>query len=63
MFRVKLQLDQARLRKYEPFVKVGLPGMGYVRIDANMPWPPMLQWKLVEPSDLPWKPIESSESH
>ena len=62
MFRVKLQLDPERLRKFEPWVKVGLPGMGYVRTDQNVPWPPMLEWKPVDPSAFPWKPIESSKS-
>lgn len=44
-FRVKLQIDKERLRQYEPMVKVGIPGMGYVRFDNNAPWPPMLQAK------------------
>jgi HlyD family secretion protein len=44
-FRIKLQLDKQRLRQYEPFVKVGIPGMGYVRLDNNQPWPPALQWR------------------
>ena len=42
-FRVKLQLDKNRLRQFEPFVKVGIPGMGYVRLDNSAEWPPMLQ--------------------
>ena len=49
-FRVKLQLDANRLRQFEPFVKVGIPGMGYVRFDRNAPWPPMLQVKAVNPA-------------
>ncbi len=44
-FRVKLQLDKERLRQFEPFVKVGIPGMGYVRYDNDVQWPPFLQWK------------------
>jgi HlyD family secretion protein len=59
-FRVKLQLDKERLRQYEQLVKVGIPGMGYVRFDANTPWPAMLQQKPV--SELPWKPTGSSEA-
>jgi HlyD family secretion protein len=46
-FRVKLQLDKTRLRQYEPYVKVGIPGMGYVRVDNGAEWPPMLQVKPV----------------
>jgi hypothetical protein len=42
-FRVKLQLDKNRLREYEPFVKSGLPGMGYVRFDDSAQWPEKLQ--------------------
>lgn len=38
-FRVKLQIDKARLREFEPLVKSGIPGMGYVRIDPNASWP------------------------
>jgi len=44
-FRVKLQLDKNRLREFEPLVKVGLPGMGYVRWNTNATWPVNLQWK------------------
>jgi len=46
-FRVKLQLNKERLRQYEPFVKVGIPGMGYVRLDGNVDWPETLQVKQV----------------
>lgn len=44
-FRVKLQLDKDRLREWEPLVKVGLPGMGYVRWNTSATWPVNLQWK------------------
>jgi HlyD family secretion protein len=54
-FRVKLQLDKNRLRQFEPYVKVGIPGMGYVRYDDSAEWPPMLQVKNVVPSQL-WNP-------
>jgi HlyD family secretion protein len=46
-FRVKLQLDKQRLREFEPFVKSGLPGMGYVRFDPNAQWPANLEFKSV----------------
>jgi HlyD family secretion protein len=49
-FRVKLQLDKDRLREWEPLVKVGLPGMGYVRWATNSAWPVKLQWKPVPPN-------------
>ncbi len=51
-FRVKLQIDPARLRQFEPFVKVGIPGMGYVRYDANAQWPESLQPKAVNLGDV-----------
>ena len=44
-FRVKLQIDRNRLRQYERFVKVGVPGMGYVRYDESAQWPTALQLK------------------
>jgi HlyD family secretion protein len=53
-FRVKLQLDASRLRQFEPFVKVGIPGMAYVRLDSSAPWPDRLQSKAVTPDQL-WK--------
>ena len=56
-FRVKLQLDKERLRQYEPLVKSGLPGMGYVRMDQSAPWPDNLQFKSV-PENL-WAPTGS----
>jgi HlyD family secretion protein len=60
-FRVKLQLDKSKLRQYEPLVKVGIPGMGYVRLDANAEWPEALQVKQM-PSQL-WNPTGSSASN
>ena len=59
-FRVKLQLDKNRLREWEPLVKVGLPGMGYVRWKTSEPWPPKLQRKGVVPRNL-WQPTGSSQ--
>lgn len=60
-FRIKLQLNANRLRQFEPYVKVGTPGMGYVRFDNSAQWPPMLQWKSVEPAQL-WKPTGTDAS-
>jgi len=58
-FRVKLQLDKNRLRDWEPLVKVGLPGMGFVRWDTNANWPDNLQSKGAVPGNL-WQPTGSS---
>ena len=60
-FRVKLQLDKSRLRQFEPYVKVGIPGMGYVRFDNSAQWPSVLQVKDVIPSQL-WNPTGSQDS-
>jgi HlyD family secretion protein len=58
-FRVKLQLDKNRLREWEPLVKVGLPGMGYVRWVTSSPWPDKLTPKAVVPGNL-WQATGSS---
>jgi HlyD family secretion protein len=60
-FRVKLQIDKNRLRQYEPFVKVGIPGTGYVRLDGNAEWPGTLQVKQV-PEQL-WNPTGATSSN
>jgi HlyD family secretion protein len=57
-FRVKLQIDKNRLRQFEPLVKFGLPGMGYVRY-TSADWPEKLQPKANIPADL-WKPTGSA---
>jgi HlyD family secretion protein len=46
MFRVKAQIAPELLRKYITRVKTGLPGMAYVRVDADAPWPERLQVKM-----------------
>jgi len=51
-FRVKLQIDKARLRQYEPLVKTGIPGMGYVRYDQNAAWPEKLALKGAPPRNI-----------
>lgn len=46
MFRVKARVDAQVLRQYEQSVKSGLPGVAYVRLDAQREWPAHLQVKL-----------------
>ena len=46
MFRVKVKIDPEVLRKYIDRVKTGLPGIAYVRLNGNTPWPAQLQVKL-----------------
>ena len=40
MFRVKLQAPLQLLKGMEDQIKAGLAGMGYVRIDPAVQWPP-----------------------
>ena len=54
-FRVKLQIPRDRLRQYENLVKVGIPGMGYVRYDQSAAWPANLQPPARIPENL-WAP-------
>jgi len=61
-FRVKLQLDKNRLREYEPFVKSGLPGMGYVRFDDTAQWPENLRVKNVDPKTI-WNATGSARAN
>ena len=46
VFEVKLHIDPALLDGYGPLVKVGLPGIGYVRVRQDVDWPPTLAVKL-----------------
>ena len=46
VFRVKAQIAPELLQTYLTRVKTGLPGVAYVRIDANAAWPEKLQVKL-----------------
>ncbi|MDF2493251.1 HlyD family efflux transporter periplasmic adaptor subunit [Sphingomonas sp.] len=42
MFRVKARIDPDLLRRHLTLVKTGVPGVAYVRIDPNVPWPAKL---------------------
>lgn len=39
MFRVKAKIDKELLQKYLEFVKTGLPGVAWVKLDPNEEWP------------------------
>jgi HlyD family secretion protein len=39
MFRIKAQIDPELLKKHLRQVKTGVPGMAYVRLDPEIPWP------------------------
>jgi HlyD family secretion protein len=47
-FRVKAHIPPDLLKKYIRDVKTGLPGMAYVQLDPQAPWPASLQVKLPE---------------
>jgi HlyD family secretion protein len=48
-FQVRARIDPALLRKYEPYVKIGLPGAVYVRLDPKAPWPQRLKARIPQP--------------
>lgn len=42
MFRIRARIDPQLLTRYLDYVKTGLPGMAYVRLDPNAEWPASL---------------------
>jgi HlyD family secretion protein len=42
MFRVKAQIDRELLVRHIEQVKTGLPGVAWVRLDAQAVWPEQL---------------------
>lgn len=42
MFRVRARIDPALLARHIEYVKTGLPGMAYVRLDPQAEWPASL---------------------
>ena len=48
MFRIRAQIPPELLRKYITYVKTGLPGMAYLRLDPNAAWPERLEKSLVK---------------
>ena len=55
VFRVKAHLDPSLLDRYEPMVKVGVPGVAYFNLDQQTPWPAWLDIKLP-----PWPQQQAS---
>lgn len=43
VFRTKVQIDPQLLRRFEPWVKVGIPGIAYIQVDPNAVWPSQLE--------------------
>ena len=48
MFRVKARIDPDLLKRHLKQIKTGLPGMAWVKIDAQAPWPQNLAVKVDE---------------
>jgi HlyD family secretion protein len=48
MFRVKAQISPELLREYIQYVKTGLPGVAYVKLDPEAEWPAQLR-EVVKP--------------
>lgn len=46
MFRVKARIDPELLKKYITYVKTGVPGMAYLRLEPDAEWPAELQIKV-----------------
>jgi HlyD family secretion protein len=46
VFRIKATIAPALLRKNLAQVKSGLPGVAYVRLDSNVPWPEKLRTRV-----------------
>ncbi|VFS70699.1 Uncharacterised protein [Kluyvera cryocrescens] len=46
MFRVKARIPPELLEEHLEYVKTGLPGMAYVRLDNKLPWPAELAVRL-----------------
>ncbi len=42
MFRIKVRIDPAILQRHLEEIRVGLPGVAYIRLDPKQPWPAWL---------------------
>lgn len=50
MFRVRARISPALLERYREYVKTGMSGVAWLRLDPQAPWPPFLQGGLTEPA-------------
>lgn len=51
VFRIKVQIDPQLLRRIEPWIKIGVPGLAYIRVDPDAAWPANLEAST--PTELP----------
>jgi len=42
MFRIKVKIDSKLLEQHFNKIKIGLPGIAYIRLNSNTPWPESL---------------------
>ena len=64
MFRVKAKIDPALLKQYVEYVKTGIPGVAWVRLDDKEPWPDFLKTPKEKGEPIPAanKPAETNET-
>lgn len=48
MFRVRARIAPELLEKYLDYIKTGLPGVAWVRLDPALPWPEAAEGKVLE---------------
>lgn len=53
MFRVKARVDRALLLKYQEYVKTGLPGVAWVKLDPAAQWPASMSVELFSANAVP----------
>ncbi|MCQ2377665.1 MAG: HlyD family efflux transporter periplasmic adaptor subunit [Victivallaceae bacterium] len=53
MFRIKAHVNRELLARLIDYVKTGLPGVAWVRVDPNVPWPKELQTIREKGGELP----------
>lgn len=48
MFRVRARIAPELLEKYLDYIKTGLPGVAWVRLDPSLPWPEAAEGRVLE---------------
>ena len=48
MFRVRAQIEPELLAKYMDYIKTGLPGVAWARLDPAAPWPEAAGGRVLE---------------
>ena len=61
MFRVKAKIDPSLLKQYVEYVKTGIPGVAWVRLDDQEPWPDFLKTPKEKGEPIPERVANSAE--